>query len=75
MADCVCDLYGGCCDDARQREYARTFGPSVSTASANGVDDRPLRGVGADLPTPVPSSSGYAAGVGTPFDDLEVDCG
>lgn len=21
------------------------------------------------------SSSGYAAGVGTPFDDLEVDCG
>ena len=20
MTDCVCDLYGGCCDDARQRE-------------------------------------------------------
>ena len=48
---CVCDLYGGCCDDARQREYARTFGPSVSTASANGVDYRPLLGrVGADGP-------------------------
>ena len=51
MADCVCDLYGGCCDDARQREYARTFGPSVSTASANGVDSRPLLGrVGAAGP-------------------------
>src|SRR5690606_36338461 len=51
VADCVCDPYGGCCDDARQREYARTFGPSVSTASANGVDYRPLLGrVGADGP-------------------------
>jgi hypothetical protein len=74
VTDCVCDLYGGCCDDARQREYARTFGPSVSTASANAVHDRPLRGVEADLPTPE-SSSGYAAGVGTLFDDIEVDCG
>jgi len=53
VADCVCDLYGGCCDDARQREYARTFGPSVSTASANGVDYRPHLGrVGADGPDP-----------------------
>jgi len=65
VADCVCDLYGGCCDDARQREYARTFGPSVSTASANGVDYRPLLGrVGADGPdtsAPPPKGSDLEA--------------
>lgn len=33
MADCVCDLYGGCCDDARQREYARAWPPPEESAA------------------------------------------
>src|SRR5690606_30799668 len=47
MSECVCDLYGGCCDDAREREHRRTFGVSENAtkgspakAGGTGIRDR-----------------------------------